>query len=133
MERVYELGKVFRNEGIDATHNPEFTSCELYQAHANYEDLFGFTEELLRDLALRATGKLAVEVDAATGEQSSRVVIDFSKPFARLDVLDTLAAKGAPLPDNFNDPEALPALLELTKKHDIKVEAPFTNARIIGA
>ena len=48
---MYEIGKVFRNEGIDATHNPEFTSLEFYQAYSDYEDLITFTEELFRELS----------------------------------------------------------------------------------
>ena len=50
-EKVYEIGKVFRNEGIDATHNPEFTSLEFFQAYSDYEDLITFTEELFRELS----------------------------------------------------------------------------------
>jgi lysyl-tRNA synthetase class 2 len=57
-ERVYELGKVFRNEGIDATHNPEFTSLEFYMAYADYRDLITMTEDLL--------GKLAIELFGST-------------------------------------------------------------------
>ena len=58
VERVYELGKVFRNEGIDATHNPEFTSLEFYMAYADYRDLITMTEDLL--------GKLAIELFGCT-------------------------------------------------------------------
>lgn len=47
LNRVYELGRVFRNEGIDLTHNPEFTSCEFYMAYADYEDLMTITEDLI--------------------------------------------------------------------------------------
>ena len=57
-ERVYELGQVFRNEGIDATHNPEFTSLEFYMAYADYRDLITMTEDLL--------GKLAIELFGST-------------------------------------------------------------------
>ena len=55
-ERVYELGKVFRNEGIDATHNPEFTSLEFYMAYADYRDLIKMTEEMLEALAIELYG-----------------------------------------------------------------------------
>merc|ERR1712240_208028 len=51
IDRVYEIGKQFRNEGIDMTHNPEFTSCEFYMAYADYHDLINITEELLGSLA----------------------------------------------------------------------------------
>ena len=55
-ERVYELGKVFRNEGIDATHNPEFTSLEFYMAYADYRDLMTMTGDLLSKLAIELFG-----------------------------------------------------------------------------
>merc|ERR1719188_2300575 len=51
LDRVYEIGKQFRNEGIDSTHNPEFTSCEFYMAYADYNDLLNFTEDLLSKTA----------------------------------------------------------------------------------
>lgn len=47
IDRVYEIGRIFRNEGIDQTHNPEFTSCEFYMAYADYEDLMKITEDML--------------------------------------------------------------------------------------
>ena len=59
-ERVYELGKVFRNEGIDATHNPEFTSLEFYMAYADYRDLMTMTEDLLSKLAIELFGSTKV-------------------------------------------------------------------------
>lgn len=59
-ERVYELGKVFRNEGIDASHNPEFTSLEFYMAYADYKDLMNFTEDLLTKLSISLFGSSKV-------------------------------------------------------------------------
>jgi lysyl-tRNA synthetase class 2 len=59
-ERVYELGKVFRNEGIDSTHNPEFTSLEFYMAYADYRDLITLTEDLLSKLAIELYGSTKV-------------------------------------------------------------------------
>jgi lysyl-tRNA synthetase class 2 len=59
-ERVYELGKVFRNEGLDATHNPEFTSLEFYMAYADYRELITLTEDLLSKLALELFGSTKV-------------------------------------------------------------------------
>ena len=59
-ERVYELGKVFRNEGIDSTHNPEFTSLEFYMAYADYRDLVTMTEDLLGKLSLELFGSTKV-------------------------------------------------------------------------
>ena len=56
MDRVYEIGRQFRNEGIDLTHNPEFTTCEFYMAYADYEDLMRMTEELVSGMVLKLKG-----------------------------------------------------------------------------
>lgn len=61
-DRVYEVGKVFRNEGIDSTHNPEFTTLEFYMAHADYKDLITMTEEMLRGLLTEIHGSTRVEI-----------------------------------------------------------------------
>ena len=61
-ERVYEIGRVFRNEGIDSTHNPEFTTLEFYMANADYQDLMPLTEELLRSLLVEIHGSPKVTV-----------------------------------------------------------------------
>ncbi len=95
-ERVYELGKVFRNEGIDATHNPEFTSLEFYMAYADYRDLITMTEDLLSKLAIELFGSTKVlipkfDMDAKVitrGENSGQttheakaVEYDFGGPY----------------------------------------------------
>lgn len=56
LERVYEIGKQFRNEGIDLTHNPEFTTCEFYQAYADYNDLMDMTEDMISKMVKELTG-----------------------------------------------------------------------------
>jgi lysyl-tRNA synthetase class 2 len=76
LERVYEIGKVFRNEGIDRTHNPEFTMLELYQAYADYQDMMELTESLLHHVALEVTGSSEVVYQGA--------VIDFKPPWKRM-------------------------------------------------
>merc|ERR1712127_20000 len=60
LDRVYEIGRQFRNEGIDMTHNPEFTTCEYYQAYADYNDLMQQTEEFLSGLCMELHGKYQV-------------------------------------------------------------------------
>ncbi len=60
-ERVFELGRIFRNEGVSSRHNPEFTSVELYQAYADYQDMMTLCEDLIRDCAMQACGTLQVE------------------------------------------------------------------------
>ena len=70
MERVFEIGKVFRNEGADRLHSPEYTSCEFYQAYASYEDLMPMTEQLLLYVCSAATGSTTVEVSPTEATQS---------------------------------------------------------------
>jgi len=82
-ERVYELGRVFRNEGIDSTHNPEFTSLEFYMAYADYVDLIGLTEQLFKDLAFELYGshKVIIPQFDVTSKERNVLEIDFTKPF----------------------------------------------------
>ncbi len=77
-ERVYEIGRLFRNEGVSTRHNPEFTTIEFYQAYATYEDLMALTEELFRRLVQAVHGKLTMPY----GEHE----LDFSKPFRRVSI-----------------------------------------------
>jgi lysyl-tRNA synthetase, class II len=98
IERVYEIGRVFRNEGIDRRHNPEFTMLEFYHAYATHDDLMALTEELFHRLAIEVTGSAAIAFQGQT--------IDFTPPFPRcsmiqmgaqalgLSVEDALAGKG---------------------------------------
>ncbi len=81
-DRVYEIGKCFRNEGIDRTHNPEFTMLELYQAYADFNDMMAITEELISQTALAVNGTTAV---ACEGKE-----IDLKTPWRRLRVTDAL-------------------------------------------
>jgi lysyl-tRNA synthetase class 2 len=81
-ERVYEINRNFRNEGISTRHNPEFTMLEFYQAYADYNDLMTFTEQLLRHLCDTVMGTQQIEYQGT--------VIDFSKPFARMSVKEAL-------------------------------------------
>ncbi|MBF13657.1 MAG: lysine--tRNA ligase [Legionellales bacterium] len=78
MERVYEINRCFRNEGLSTKHNPEFTTIEFYQAYANYHDLMDLTEVLLRELVLHIKGHMTIDFK---GQQ-----IGFSEPFKRLSV-----------------------------------------------
>jgi len=81
-ERVYEINRNFRNEGISTRHNPEFTMVEFYQAYADYKDLMSFTEQLLQYLCDTVLGRRQVEYQGQ--------LIDFSKPFARMTVKEAI-------------------------------------------
>lgn len=89
-DRVYELGRVFRNESIDPSHNPEFTTCEFYLAYANLDTLFSITEELLGEIVQDVLGGLHVETPDGT--------ISFQAPFSRIHVVDELTRQLGPLP-----------------------------------
>lgn len=83
---MYEIGRVFRNEGIDSTHNPEFTSLEFYMAYADYSDLLDLTEQMLRELAAEMfdghTKVLIPQLDIQKKKSEVDVLeIDFGKPF----------------------------------------------------
>ena len=82
LEKVYEIGRVFRNEGLDTRHNPEFTLMELYQAYTDYHGMMDLTEEMYRKVALEVNGSMQVTY----GEH----VIDFEKPFKRITMVDAV-------------------------------------------
>lgn len=79
-DRVFEIGKQFRNEGIDMTHNPEFTTCEFYMAYADYYDLMGMTEDMLSGMVKELTGGYKIKYHA-NGYDKEPIEIDFTPPF----------------------------------------------------
>ncbi|OGI06968.1 MAG: lysine--tRNA ligase [Candidatus Melainabacteria bacterium RIFCSPLOWO2_02_FULL_35_15] len=81
-EKVYELGRVFRNEGISTKHNPEFTSIELYEAYADYNGMMDLTEDLIKSTCLKVNGKLQTEYRGK--------IIDFEKPWTRVSMLELI-------------------------------------------
>ncbi len=82
MERVYEIGRVFRNEGLDTRHNPEFTLMELYQAYADYHDMMDLTEDMYRYVAKEVLGTTVITYNG--------VEMDLGKPFARITMADAV-------------------------------------------
>merc|ERR1719394_252218 len=108
IDRVYEIGKQFRNEGIDMTHNPEFTTCEFYMAYADYHDLIEITETMLSGMVKQIFGsyKVTYHPDGPEGEAKE---IDFTPPFRRLrmfpDLEKALNCK-LPSPDTLHTEEA---------------------------
>ena len=92
-ERVYEIGHDFRNEGMDRTHNPEFTMLEWYMAYADYHVIAGMVEELLSGLVREVLGAASV---MRTDERGAEVTLDFTPPFARVSFVDGIVAHGGP-------------------------------------
>ncbi|PIA17875.1 lysyl-tRNA synthetase [Coemansia reversa NRRL 1564] len=124
LNRVYEIGKQFRNEGVDADHNPEFTTCEFYQAYASLEDLMQMSEDMLRGMVKKLTGSTIVK--QSDGIDS----IDFGTPFRRLDVMKTLCEHVPELSDLDND-QTLSKLQQILEKHHIVTPHPHTVPRLL--
>lgn len=94
LDRVYEIGRVFRNEGIDLTHNPEFTICEFYMAYADMYDLMDITESLIEGMVRYLTGGETVLKYHPEGKDSQKVYeLNFARPWKRYDMIGTLEEK----------------------------------------
>mmetsp|Transcript_14283 Transcript_14283/g.20107 ORF Transcript_14283/g.20107 Transcript_14283/m.20107 type:complete len:599 (+) Transcript_14283:196-1992(+) len=129
LDRVYEIGRQFRNEGIDLTHNPEFTTCEFYQAYADYEDLMVMTEELLSGMVKDITGDYKIKYSPKPG--MAEVEIDFTPPFKRISMMEGLEeAMKTKLPA-LDDPDVDKKLVEILEDHDLECSPPHTTARLL--
>ncbi|KAH0478221.1 MAG: hypothetical protein KVP17_004605 [Porospora cf. gigantea B] len=131
MERVYEIGKNFRNEGIDLTHNPEFTAIEFYCAYWDYNDLLDITEKLLSEmvLAIHGSQKISYHPDGPEGRE---VEIDFSPPFQRVSMIAEIEKKsGEVIPRPLHSQEAIDHMLKVCAKHEIELPHPATAAKLI--
>jgi len=129
LDRVYEIGRQFRNEGIDLTHNPEFSTCEFYQAYADYTDLIQMTEDMVSNMVKEITGSYVVHYAAEEGGEP--VAIDFSPPWRRISMIDGLEeATGVQFPP-LDSPEAQPFLITLCAKHGVECRPPQTVARLV--
>ncbi|PRT54991.1 Lysine--tRNA ligase, cytoplasmic [Wickerhamiella sorbophila] len=134
MQRVYEIGRQFRNEGIDMTHNPEFTTCEFYQAYADVYDLMDMTEDMISEMVKEITGSYKIQYHPE-GKESDKVwELDFSRPWKRIPIIPTLEEKlGVTFPpgDQLHTEETNKFLREQLAKHKIDCAAPLTNARML--
>ena len=121
LERVYEIGRVFRNEGVDTRHNPEFTLMELYQAYTDYHGMMDLVENLFRSVALKVLGTAVVSYDG--------VEIDLSKPFERITMVDALKKyKGIDFTEIQTDEEAK----ALADQYHIAYEARHKKGDILS-
>lgn len=121
MERVYEIGRVFRNEGLDTRHNPEFTLMELYQAFTDYHGMMDLTENLYRYVAKEVTGSEVITY----GEHT----IDFSKPFERITMVDAVK-KYANV--DFNEIQTTEQAKKIADEHHIEYEERHQKGHILN-
>lgn len=121
MEKVYEIGRVFRNEGMDTTHNPEFTMLEVYTAYTDYTDVMDLTEGLIQHVAKAAVGKDVVEYDEQT--------INLADSFKRIHMVDAINEKTGV---NFFDIVDFDEAVKVAETHDIKVEPHFRWGHIVN-
>jgi len=131
LDRVYEIGRNFRNEGIDMTHNPEFTACEFYMAYADYNDLMDMTEELFSAMVLAIKGSYKFEYHP-DGPDGKAVEIDFTPPWPRLPMVDEIERQsGITLPRDFNSAESVSMLDALVTKLGLECPPPRSAARLL--
>ena len=121
LERVYEIGRVFRNEGVDTRHNPEFTLMELYQAYTDYEGMMELTESMFRYLAEKVCGSTKISYNG--------VEIDLGKPFARMTMNEAIKKYAGIDFDEVPDDEAAKKLAE---EHHIEYEERHKKGDIIN-
>ncbi len=121
LERVYEIGRVFRNEGVDTRHNPEFTLMELYQAYTDYHGMMDLTENLFRHVAQKVCGTTLIPYAEA--------MIDLGKPFARMTMVDAVKKYAGVDFDQIPDTEAAKKLAD---EKGIHYEARHTKGDILN-
>ena len=121
MESVYEIGRVFRNEGLDTRHNPEFTLMELYQAYTDYNGMMDLTENLYRHVAQEVLGTTVIEYNG--------VQMDLGKPFERITMVDAVKKYAGV---DWNEVETLEQARALAKEHHVEFEERHKKGDILA-
>ena len=121
LERVYEIGRVFRNEGLDTRHNPEFTLMELYQAYTDYHGMMDLTENLYRFVAQEVLGTTQIVYKG--------IEMDLGKPFERITMVDAVKKYAGV---DWNEVETLEQARELAKAHNLEFEERHKKGDILN-
>ena len=121
LERVYEIGRVFRNEGLDTRHNPEFTLMELYQAYTDYHGMMDLTENLYRHVAQEVLGTTKIVYNG--------IEMDLGKPFARMTMIDAVKKYAGV---DWNEVETLEQARALAKEHNVEFEERHKKGDILN-
>lgn len=133
MDRVYEIGRQFRNEGIDMTHNPEFTTCEFYQAYADVYDLMDMTELMFSEMVKEITGDYVIKYHPE-GPSGKEMTLDFSRPWKRVNMIEELEKVynvKFPAGDQLHTAETGEFLKKVLKDNNLECSPPLTNARML--
>jgi len=120
-ERVYEFARDFRNEGVDKTHNPEFTQIEIYQAYADYNDMMRLTEQLV--------SQAAIDLNGTTKAKFGECEIDFAPPWRRISMKDAIKEYA----DIDIDALSNEQLMDLVDQHALEIEGNYTEGKIVSA
>ena len=121
LERVYEIGRVFRNEGLDTRHNPEFTLMELYQAYTDYNGMMDLTENMYRHVAKEVLGTTTITYNG--------VEMDLGKPFERITMVDAVKKYAGV---DWNEVKSLEQARELAKEHHVEYEERHKKGDILS-
>ncbi|XP_078066791.1 lysine--tRNA ligase isoform X2 [Mustelus asterias] len=133
LDRVYEIGRQFRNEGIDLTHNPEFTTCEFYMAYADYNDLMQITEKLLSGMVKHVTGSYKITYHPE-GPEGQSYEIDFTPPFKRVSLatdLEKIVGVKFPPPDQYETEETRKFFDDVCIQKGVECPPPRSTARLL--
>jgi lysyl-tRNA synthetase class 2 len=139
MDRVYEIGRQFRNESIDLTHNPEFTTCEFYMAYVDYNDLMGMTEQLISGMVMEITGSMVLKYHVPLPssnpdepEKFEEITIDFTPPWRRMSMVAELERiLNITIPRPFSSGETRQFLIKVCEEKGVLCTPPQTTARLL--
>jgi len=132
MNRVYEIGKVFRNEGIDRTHNPEFTMVEAYASYWDYNDMMCFVENLFEKLALAIHGTTKIEITNPEDPEQAPITLDLKAPWKRMTMKESIEVYGKINVDSLNDDQIRRLLIESGEFDPKKIAASSRGLLIAG-